>query len=192
MPKDKHDNNGYRRNYAIMSTEDVAAGKKSHWTELEITAPIRNLSPNLWQLEFLTALFLNDNNLTRIPPDISRLSNLRHLDVSSNKLRSLPAEIGDMVTLRELLLCNNTIRNLPNELGKLFQLQKLGLSGNPLPQQLLNLYSENNGTSKLLTYMLDHLEGKKIMQAKALPLVSTLNLYICEWSPNFRYNEDQL
>lgn len=162
MPKDKHENNGYRRNYAIMSSEDVAAGKKSHWTELEITAPIRNLSPNLWQLEFLTALFLNDNNLTRIPPDISRLTNLRHLDVSSNKLRSLPAEMGDMVTLRELLLSNNGLRNLPNELGKLFQLQKLGLGGNPLPQQILNLYSESNGISKLLTYMLDHLEGKKI------------------------------
>lgn len=184
MPKDKHDNNGYRRNYAIMSSEDVAAGKKSHWTELEITAPIRNLSPNLWQLEFLTALFLNDNNLTRIPPDISKLSNLRHLDVSSNKLRSLPAEIGDIVTLRELLLCNNGLRNLPNELGKLFQLQKLGLSGNPLPQQILNLYSENNGTSKLLTYMLDHLEGKKLYQPK-LSMVSMLIL-CCEFTLNFR------
>ncbi|XP_001622436.2 CCR4-NOT transcription complex subunit 6-like [Nematostella vectensis] len=157
MPKDKHENNEYRRNYSIMSPEDVAAGKKSSWSELEITAPIRNLSPNLWQLQFLTALFLNDNNLTRIPPDISRLCNLRHLDVSSNKLRSLPAEMGDLVTLRELLLSNNGLRVLPNELGKLFQLQTLGLSGNPLPQEILNLNAEVNGTTKLLAYMLDNL-----------------------------------
>lgn len=143
-----------------MSPEDVAAGKKSHWSELEITAPIRNLSPKLWQLQFLTALIVNENNLTRIPPEISRLTNLRHLDVSSNKLRSLPAEMGDMVTLRELLLCNNGLRILPNELGKLFQLQTLGLAGNPLPQEILSLNAEASGTAKLLAYMLDNLAGK--------------------------------
>lgn len=143
-----------------MSQEDVAAGKRSKWTELEITATIRNLSPKLWELNFLTALFLNDNNLTKIPAEISCLSSLKHLDLSSNKLRSLPAELGDMVTLRELLLCNNSLRVLPNELGKLFQLQTLGLQGNPLPQELLSITTEHNGTTKLLTLMLDNLAGK--------------------------------
>ena len=160
MPKEKHENNDVRRSYTLMSPEDVANGKKSKWTELEITATIRNLSPTLWQLDFLTALFLNDNNLTKIPPEISRLAQLKHLDLSSNKLRSLPSELGDLVTLRELLLCNNNLRILPNELGKLFQLQTLGLQGNPLPQDILSINGEQNGTAKLLSLMLDNLTGK--------------------------------
>ena len=176
MPKEKHENNDIRRTYTLMSPEDAANGKKSHWTELEITAPIRNLSPTLWQLDFLTALFLNDNNLTKIPPEISRLAQLKHLDLSSNKLRSLPSELGDLVTLRELLLCNNSLRALPNELGKLFQLQTLGLQGNPLPSDILSVNAEQNGTAKLLSLMLDHLTGKlKVSAPNRKLVVSVLN-----------------
>lgn len=61
---------------------------------------VRNLSPALWQFEHLTALFLNDNNLLRLPSDIGLLINLRTLDLSSNKLRSLPAELGELIQLR--------------------------------------------------------------------------------------------
>lgn len=61
---------------------------------------MRNLSSSLWTLTHLTALHINDNNLTRIPPDIAKLPNLVYLNLSSNKLRSLPAELGNMVSLR--------------------------------------------------------------------------------------------
>ncbi|KAB1282740.1 CCR4-NOT transcription complex subunit 6-like, partial [Camelus dromedarius] len=83
MPKEKYDPPDPRRIYTIMSAEEVANGKKSHWAELEISA-----------------LHLNDNYLSRIPPDIAKLHNLVYLDLSSNKLRSLPAELGNMVSLR--------------------------------------------------------------------------------------------
>ncbi|XP_014661642.1 PREDICTED: CCR4-NOT transcription complex subunit 6-like isoform X2 [Priapulus caudatus] len=146
-----------RRLHTLMSTEDALAGKKSYWPELEITGTIRNLSPELWKLQHLTSLYLNDNNLSRIPPEICRLSYLTYLDLSSNKLRSLPFELGNMIMLRELLLNNNYLRVLPYELGKLFQLQNFGLKGNPLSAEILSIYSEPNGTVKLLTYMLDHL-----------------------------------
>ena len=46
-----------------MIREDSDETKRSHWTELEIRGPIRNLSPELWTFTHLTALFLNDNNL---------------------------------------------------------------------------------------------------------------------------------
>ena len=46
-----------------MIREDCDETKQSHWTELEIRGPIRNLSPELWTFTHLTALFLNDNNL---------------------------------------------------------------------------------------------------------------------------------
>ncbi|XP_076290593.1 CCR4-NOT transcription complex subunit 6-like isoform X3 [Lasioglossum baleicum] len=156
--KDKYENSNPRRTHTFMSTEDANSGKKSYWPELEITGSIRNLSPNLWQLTHLTALYLNDNSLQRIPAEIGRMANLRALDLSSNKLRSLPAELGDLIYLRELLLNQNYLRVLPYELGKLFQLKVLGLQGNPLSKEVMALYGEPSGTSKLLSYMLDNLQ----------------------------------
>ena len=38
-----------------------------------ILGPVRALSPALWSLKHLTALYLNDNNLTRLPPEVSNL-----------------------------------------------------------------------------------------------------------------------
>jgi hypothetical protein len=35
--KDKYENANPRRTHTFMSSEDAAAGKKSHWPELEIT-----------------------------------------------------------------------------------------------------------------------------------------------------------
>ena len=118
------------------------------------------MSPDLWKLQHLTSLYLNDNNLTRIPSEINRLTCLVQLDLSCNKLRALPAEIGELVTLRELLLQNNFIRALPWEVGKLFKLQILGLKGNPLPSDIMTLHSEVNGCDKILSYLLDNLPSK--------------------------------
>ena len=115
------------RSHNILSQEEVANGKTTNWPELEITGTIKNLSPQLWKLQHLTALYLNDNSLFRIPSSISLLHNLKRLDLSNNKLRSLPAEIGDLCNLRELMLNNNYLRALPYELVKLFQLTQLGL-----------------------------------------------------------------
>ncbi|XP_070171179.1 CCR4-NOT transcription complex subunit 6-like isoform X4 [Polyergus mexicanus] len=167
--KDKYENSNPRRIYTLMCPEDYQSGKKSHWSELEITGSIRNLSPNLWQMIHLTALYLNDNSLQRVPAEIGRLVNLRILDLSSNKLRSLPAELGDLIYLRELLLNQNYLRVLPYELGKLFQLQVLGLQGNPLSKDVLTLYGtgEPAGTNKLLTYMLDNLQGNQVSRQRS-------------------------
>lgn len=104
--KEKYEVNNARRSHTFMSADDVAAGKKSFWQELEITGSIRNLSPNLWQLSFLTSLYLNDNCLLRLPGDIAKLTNLRTLDLSNNKLRSLPSELGELIYLRySISLC---------------------------------------------------------------------------------------
>ncbi|XP_057332197.1 CCR4-NOT transcription complex subunit 6-like [Microplitis mediator] len=156
--KDKYESSSSRRTHSIMSTEDANSGKKSHWPELEITGNVKNLSSNLWQLKHLTALYLNDNSLQRIPVEIGRLANLKVLDLSNNKLRSLPSELGDLINLKELLLNQNYLRVLPYELGKLFQLQVLGLHGNPLSKDMMALYGEPQGTHKLLSFMLDNLQ----------------------------------
>lgn len=40
MPKEKYDPPDPRRIYTIMSAEEVANGKKSHWAELEISGEL--------------------------------------------------------------------------------------------------------------------------------------------------------
>ncbi|XP_045487869.1 CCR4-NOT transcription complex subunit 6 isoform X1 [Pieris rapae] len=155
--KDKHEG-ASARTYHIMSEAERASGRRGCWTTLEITGGVRALAPQLFQLSHLTALYLNDNSLQRIPPDINQLVNLHTLDLSSNKLRTLPAELGDLIQLRELHLHNNYLRVLPYDLGKLFHLQLLGLQGNPLSKEMLSIYNDNNGTAKLLTYLLDNLQ----------------------------------
>lgn len=101
--------------------------------------------------------------------------------------------IGDLISLRELHLTNNSIRNLPYEIGKLFRLQSLGnddalallighdpcslgLSGNPLPAEILSIYTESNGLQKLLCYFLDNFSSSVngIHRSRALP--SSLSL----------------
>lgn len=67
------------------------------------------------------------------------------------------------LAFRELLLGHNYLRTLPYEVGKLFNIIILVLVGNPLTKEIMALYSEPNGTQKLLTYMLDNLHGKYIL-----------------------------
>jgi hypothetical protein len=52
-----------------------------------------NLVPSLFNLQFLTALYLRENNIEELPQDIGKLVNLQSLDVSLNKLKTLPFDI---------------------------------------------------------------------------------------------------
>lgn len=84
-----------RKNANVNSRDDFYDERLSLiGSELEVTGSVRNLSPMLWTLSQLTALYLNDNQLTRLPSEIACLVNLVILDLSNNKLRNLPAEIG--------------------------------------------------------------------------------------------------
>ncbi|CAL8322267.1 unnamed protein product [Lota lota] len=141
----------------IMSPQEAALGKKSHWSQLEITGGVRHLSSSLWRLSHLTALYINNNHLTSLPPDIACLHRLEYLNLSCNQLCTLPSEIGTVVSLRELHLNENKLSILPFELGKLFQLHTLGIEGNPLSEDIYILHQEPEGTRKVLNYLLDSL-----------------------------------
>ena len=54
MPKEKYDPPDPRRIYTIMSAEEVANGKKSHWAELEISGE--------WNLKHLIWAIYNSND----------------------------------------------------------------------------------------------------------------------------------
>ncbi|CDW53723.1 CCR4 NOT transcription complex subunit 6 family [Trichuris trichiura] len=143
-----------RRSCRFLSPEELAAGESTNWHELEIRGCVRNLSPHLFTLHHLTALFLCDNELQYLPADIAKLTSLRVLDASNNKLSTLPAALGDLSTLEQLYVNNNLIRVLPCELGKLYRLKTLGLLGNPLTPEINQIYRLPGGTVKLLQYLM--------------------------------------
>ncbi len=155
-----NNNNNYDESVYSIQTQSQKQISNIQWYEVKVKGLVKNISPKLWEWTHLRCLYLNDNNLMRLPPAVASLTNLQCLDASNNKIRTLPSEIGDMTSLRELYLNNNQVRVLPFEFGKLFKLAQLGLKGNPLTQDMMAIFMEPNGTQKLLIHLLDQLTSK--------------------------------
>lgn len=134
---------------------------KQLWCQLDLSGQgLVNLSPKLFQYDFLESLYINNNKLTSIPPLISKLKCLRTLDLSGNKITEICPELGMCFNLRFLFLFDNEIRTLPHELGNLIELLFLGIEGNPLDLKLANLLAEK-GTEELIAYLRDQNPVKK-------------------------------
>lgn len=128
---------------------------KQLWGQLDLSGQgLVNLSPKLFQYDFLESLYLNNNRLTTIPPIIRKLRGLRTLDLSHNRIAEVPAQLGLCYNLRYLYLFDNHITTLPNEFGSLVELQFLGIEGNPLDLKFANLLLEK-GTRELICYLRD-------------------------------------
>ena len=96
-------------------------------------------------------LDLHDLHLEDVPADIFTqpmlLDNLTSIDLSQNKLRSLPAGLARFPKLRELLVDDNLLTTLPMTLCECPALRSVCLDGNPLPRELLNIYSKARGVA---------------------------------------------
>ncbi|KAK7005817.1 Endonuclease/exonuclease/phosphatase [Favolaschia claudopus] len=112
-------------------------------------------SSGLFSFAFLTALYLNHNALTSVPPEISKLRHLEVLDLSANNLSTLPIELGLLINLKEFLLFDNHLSTIPPEFGTLHRLKTLGIEGNPLDTQLKSLL-QKDGTVALISYLRDN------------------------------------
>jgi internalin A len=93
---------------------------------------LAQLPPSIGQLESLTTLNLDNNQLTTLPSPIAKLGNLKWLYLSRNKLLQIPPEIGQLHSLIFLYLNNNHLTELPSEIEKLRSLQLLDLRRNQL------------------------------------------------------------
>ncbi|KAI9333388.1 Endonuclease/exonuclease/phosphatase [Pilaira anomala] len=130
--------------------EEEEEQQQQIWTSLDMGGMgLKNISPTLCNYMFLTALYINHNNLTYLLPNLSQLKNLKILDASGNKLTMLPPELGLLCNLRELLLFDNNLVSLPSEFGNLYQLETLGLEGNPIQPELKNILMKE-GTQALI------------------------------------------
>jgi hypothetical protein len=61
----------------------------------------------------LKEMYLDNNQLVRLPDDIGKLFNLYELRLMNNKLETLPPSIGALTNLQLLFLRNNVITSLP-------------------------------------------------------------------------------
>lgn len=86
-------------------------------------------------------LYLQDNNLKKLPNEIVHLRNLSVLNVSRNNLKELPESIGELRKLTILNLSDNkAIKCLPKSLGyaqKITQLEIEGLNLSYPPEDIL-------------------------------------------------------
>ncbi|CAN8183677.1 unnamed protein product [Coccothraustes coccothraustes] len=83
-------------------------------------------------LRNLTCLYVDSNNLKKIPAEIDTLSCLERLTLSNNSLSSLPAEMGALQRLQSLHLNNNSLTELPAPLCQLRSLTFLDMSDNKI------------------------------------------------------------
>lgn len=93
--------------------------------------------PDLFWLR-LTALYLNRNEISRVPDELFELKHLVWLDLQSNELESVPERIGGMRQLRQLNIAHNRLRDLPCSIANLTQLHSLDLSGNTALPSAMN------------------------------------------------------
>ena len=92
--------------------------------------------------EAVTALYLDDNQLTKLPKSIGNLSKLKVLSLDNNQLTKLPKSIGNLSELQELHLYRNKLTALPESIGNLGNLKELWLDNNKLtmlPKSIGNL-----------------------------------------------------
>lgn len=128
---------------------------KQLWCQLDFSGQgLVNLSPKLFQYDFLESLYLNNNKLTTVPPIISKLRGLRTLDLSHNRISEVPLELGLCYNLRYLYLFDNNIKILPPQFGNLVELLFLGIEGNPMDPTIANLLAEK-GTRELIEHLRD-------------------------------------
>ena len=84
---------------------------------------------SLWK-PTLRKLILCKNNIKEIPPEISQLENLKYLVLKENKIEYLPSEISELMNLKMLDVSDNKISSLPYDLGTLKNLKRLYMSDN--------------------------------------------------------------
>jgi len=84
------------------------------------------------QCTTLTALWVDSNLLTTLPPSFGRLCSLKSLALDMNQLGALPACVCDLTALERLTLDNNVLRFLHPRMSELQSLTLLSAANNRL------------------------------------------------------------
>lgn len=75
-------------------------------------------------------LYVQENNIQKLPDEIVNLKQLSILNVSKNKLKCLPEAMGELKNLNILDLSHNkALKKLPKSLGQAQQITQIQLEG---------------------------------------------------------------
>ncbi len=111
----------------------IAACRRGRGMWLDLgSLGLTRLPAEIGQLDKLTLLRADDNQLSTLPPEIGQLAKLTELNLESNQLSTLPPEVGQLVNLTRLYLDTNQLSTLPTTIGQLVNLTRLVLSNNRL------------------------------------------------------------
>lgn len=100
------------------------------------------LDPNLFKLDGVNYLNINQTCLETVPDEIGNLQNLTNLVLHSNAIKKLPSTIGKLSKLKVLDCSRNKLEELPAETENLPQLMTVNLCSNlltQLPSQVSNV-----------------------------------------------------
>jgi len=104
---------------------------------------IRDLDDaHLHEIKGLLALFLQNNQLDKLPVNFPQLRSLVTLNISNNEFKVFPVAITELENLRDLDISFNMITELPKEIGKMRALEGLVIVGNQIasfPDEASNL-----------------------------------------------------
>eukprot|EP00897_Mesotaenium_endlicherianum_P002348 jgi/Mesen1/2140/ME000152S01226 len=126
---------------------------------------LTSLPPAIGQLKALRRLTVAHNALSSLAPELGSLHALEWLDVSTNNLRELPDSLGDVAALEELSACDNQIAAVPLSMARLDKLKILLLDNNALPSFPSDVLK---GCSQLTTLSL-HGNEVVVEQLRELP-----------------------
>jgi len=120
--------------------EKIQKAKKKKLEELDLSyewgtprdQKLTHIPAEVFELEHLEVLNLNENRLTAIPDTIGQLHNLTSLNLSENQLTAVPDTIGQLRNLTSLNLRGNQLTAVPDTIGQLHNLMSLNLRRNQL------------------------------------------------------------
>lgn len=106
--------------------DDNVIGLNLHHCGLKI------LPKSIGNLKSLQILYLQGNDLVKIPESIGNLTQLSELNLSYNEIKTLPKSIGNLISIQTFKLKGNQLEFLPDSVGNLKSLKILDVSRNQL------------------------------------------------------------
>lgn len=92
---------------------------------------LEKLPATLGKAKRLRRLVLNSNRLKNLPPELGNLDLLEELIISENMLEEFPSAVAKIPNLRIVKLGSNRLRDLPFELADLLSLEDIDVANNP-------------------------------------------------------------
>ncbi len=90
------------------------------------------LIDNIKQYSVVKKLDISGNNLKCIPAEVFLLDSLETLMLNDNEITEIPSNIKKLTKLKVLWIFNNNISSFPDEIGCLNNLESIIISGNPI------------------------------------------------------------